>query len=107
MRRAPGHHLVQQPYQLAQHLNLLAGVASDVSPRLGQTCDEPSADCVHEPRHDDGYRLCRPLRGAGGLHVSDQDHLDLLPQQFADQGLQTARVAIGILTTAQGPGNSH
>ena len=96
MRRGPGHHLVQEPYQLAQYLNLLAGVAGDVSPRLGQTCDEPSADGVREARHDDGYRLCRPLRGAGSLPVSDQDHLDLLPEQFADQGLQTARVTIGI-----------
>jgi hypothetical protein len=35
-------------------------------------------------------------RGAGAWHVPDQDHLDLLPDQFAGQRVQTARVAAGV-----------
>jgi len=65
-------------------------------PRLGQTCDKPGAHGVREARHDDGYRFRGPLRRAGTLPVPDQDHLDLLPDQFAGQGVQTARVATGV-----------
>src|SRR5205085_6411408 len=61
-----------------------------------QACDKPVAHRVVDARHDDRYRLRRPLQGARGRRVANHDHVDFLPDQSAGQDIQVIHVAIGI-----------
>ena len=87
---------MQDPNQLAQHLVVQVGNASDVATRLGQACDKPVAHWIGDVRHDDRYCLRRPLKRARTRYVSDHDHVDFLSDQFAGQGIHAVHVATGV-----------
>ena len=91
-----GDDLVQNPDQLSLHFVLLTGVPGDVPARLGQTGDKPGSNGVPDTRQDNGYRCRRPVCRASALPAPDNDHVDLLRDELANQNFQSVHVAIGI-----------
>jgi hypothetical protein len=97
-RDAPGarRDLMQDRDQLSQDDFGLGCDPGNVAARLGQAGDKPAGDWVVDARHNDGDRRRRALHRARGRRVSNQDHIDTLPDQFLRHVAQMACLAIGI-----------
>ena len=65
-------------------------------PGLARLATNPAPTGFDDIRHDDRYCLRRPLKRARGRRVADQDDVDILPDQFAGQGVEAVHIVIGV-----------
>src|SRR5262245_16453138 len=103
VRRVPkDRHCSQAGQRLLQKLDSLStdlvghgGNSGDVSAGPGQAGDEPGADWVGDPRHDNGDCLCEVLCCEGSRRVDGEDDVHLCLREFTGQGLQSIIPTLG------------